>query len=245
MTKSSFPLRNPFRARSAAQRLSRRILLAILLATLLPVLALRWLPPPSSAFMLEAWASAWLARQELTLRYAWTDWDDLAPEVALAVMASEDQLFPEHHGFDFQAMSRAISSNRKGRPLRGASTITQQTAKNLFLYSGKSLWRKALEAYFTVLLESLWPKRRILETYLNIAQFGRGIYGVGAAAETFFHKPASALTAGEAALLAAVLPNPVVLRADRPSAYVLKRRQWIMRQMRLMGGRGFLDKLEP
>lgn len=214
-----------------------------MLATLLPVLALRWLPPPASAFMLEAWAGALLQGQAFALRYRWTAWNELSPQAALAVIASEDQLFPEHHGFDFQAMSRAVSANRKGRPLRGASTISQQTAKNLFLYSGKSLWRKALEAYFTILLETLWPKRRILETYLNIAQFGRGIYGIGAAAEAFFHKPASRLSAPEAALLAAVLPNPVVLRADQPSAYVLKRRQWILRQMRLMGGHNVLDRL--
>lgn len=143
----------------STRRLAFRILLAILLASTLPVVALRWLPPPTSAFMLEAWTGALLAGKRLDLRYRWTAWDAISPEAALAVMASEDQLFPEHDGFDFHAISRAISSNRKGRPLRGASTISQQTAKNLFLYSGKSLWRKALEAYFTVLLESLWPKR--------------------------------------------------------------------------------------
>lgn len=237
--------RRRFFSPASLPRSTRRLAFRILLASTLPVVALRWLPPPTSAFMLEAWTGALLAGKHLDLRYRWTAWDAISPEAALAVMASEDQLFPEHDGFDFHAISRAISSNRKGRPLRGASTISQQTAKNLFLYSGKSLWRKALEAYFTVLLESLWPKRRILETYLNIAQFGKGIYGVSAAAETYFHKPASDLTTPEAALLAAVLPNPVVLRADRPSNYVLKRRQWIMRQMRQMGGRGFLNRLAP
>lgn len=245
MTETRRRFFSPVSLPRSTRRLAVRILSAILLASVLPVVALRWLPPPTSAFMLEAWAGGLLSGQNLDLRYQWTAWDAISPEAALAVMASEDQLFPEHDGFDFHAISRAISSNRKGRPLRGASTISQQTAKNLFLYSGKSLWRKALEAYFTVLLEGFWPKQRILETYLNIAQFGKGIYGVSAAAETFFHKPARDLTTPEAALLAAVLPNPVVLRADRPSNYVLKRRQWIMRQMRLMGGRGYLNRLAP
>lgn len=218
----------------SAARLARRILLGLFLGTLLPVLVLRWLPPPASAFMLQAWFASLLQPGEFTLEYRWKPWNEISVHAAAAVVASEDQLFMQHHGFDFKSMRHALHSNRKGRPLRGASTITQQTAKNLFLHAGKSFWRKGLEAYFTVLLEALWPKRRILEMYLNVAQFGKGIYGIGAASQHFFHKDASRLMPTEAALLAAVLPNPLVLRADRPSAYVLRRRQWILRQMPLV-----------
>jgi monofunctional biosynthetic peptidoglycan transglycosylase len=194
--------------------------------------------------MLHAWGAALLeGRKGFQLRYQWTDWARISPHAAIAVIAAEDQLFRDHRGFDFHAITRAMNRNRHGRTLRGASTITQQTAKNLFLYAGKSFWRKGLEAYFTVLMEALWPKRRILEVYLNIAQFGDGIYGIGAASEVFFHKPAASLTANEAALLAAALPNPLILKADKPSRYLLKRRQWILRQVRLLDEHDYLGRL--
>ena len=213
-----------------------RLALYFVLATALPLLALRWLPPPASSFMLIAQATAWMEGQgDFRLRYQWTGWEDIAPPVKLAVIAAEDQLFYEHPGFDFRAMERAWRRNQDGKRLHGGSTLTQQTAKNLFLYPGRSYFRKALEAYFTLLIEALWPKRRILEVYLNIAQFGEGVYGVGAAARAYFAKPASRLDAREAALLAATLPNPVSLKAARPSGYVKRRQQWILRQMRQLG----------
>ncbi len=148
----------------------------------------------------------------------------------LAVVAAEDQRFPLHRGFDLVEIKNALAERDGTGRLRGASTISQQVAKNLFLWSGRSWVRKGLEVYITALIELTWPKRRILEVYLNIAQFGDRIFGVGAASERFFLKPPSALTPREAALLAAVLPNPVRMRVDRPSAYVRKRAAWINQQ---------------
>jgi monofunctional biosynthetic peptidoglycan transglycosylase len=209
-----------------------RLFWAALLTPLLLVLVLRWAPPPSSAFMLRAGLSAWMAGQgDAWPRYQWVDAAEMSQQAGRAVIAAEDQRFFQHYGFDFKAIAKVWERNAKGKRLRGASTISQQTAKNLFLYSERNFLRKGLEAGFTALMELLWPKRRILEVYLNIAQFGEGIYGVEAASRAFFNKPARLLNTAEAALLAAVLPNPVLLRADRPSAYVLKRRAWIMEQM--------------
>jgi monofunctional biosynthetic peptidoglycan transglycosylase len=158
--------------------------------------------------------------------------------------ASEDQQFPFHAGFDFDSIRDAVRASERGKRLRGASTISQQVAKNLFLWPGHSFVRKAFEAYFMVLIEALWPKERILEMYLNLAQFGDGIYGVQAAGERFWRTPALRLTSDEAALLAAVLPNPLRLHADRPSAYVFERRDWILEQMRELGGAGYLREVE-
>ncbi len=160
--------------------------------------------------------------------------------MALAVIAAEDQKFPEHWGFDVDAIETALGS--EGERMRGASTLSQQTAKNLFLWDGRSWVRKGLEAGLTVGIETVWTKRRILTVYLNIAEFGQGTFGVEAAAQRYFHKPASRLTIAEAALLAAVLPNPIRFRADAPSGYVRQRQQWIMRQMRQLGGEGFLQR---
>lgn len=161
----------------------------------------------------------------------------------LAVVASEDQKFPHHWGFDLEAISDAVENNLKGRRLRGASTITQQVAKNLFLWSGRSFVRKGLEAYFTVLLELLWSKNRILEVYLNIAEFGDGIYGVGIAAEAFYGKRPSGLTRSESAIMAAVLPSPRKLKVRDPSAFVIERAGWIEQQMEQLGGIEYIRKI--
>jgi len=147
-------------------------------------------------------------------------------------MAAEDQRFQEHSGFDWQAIAKAIQHNQKNRSTRGASTISQQTAKNLFLWSGRSWLRKGLEAYFTLLIESMWTKERILEMYLNIIEFGSGVYGVEAASRFYFQKSAAQLSTSEAALLAAVLPNPHIYKADNPSAYIRQRQEWILNHMR-------------
>ncbi len=160
----------------------------------------------------------------------------------LAVIASEDQRFADHHGFDLDSIQDAVEDHERGRRLRGASTISQQVAKNVFLWPGRSFVRKGLEAYFTVLIEALWPKRRILEVYLNVAEFGDGLFGVEAASQRYFKKPASRLSLEEAAVLAAVLPNPHRLRAGRPSAYVEERRDWILRQMDQLGGVAYMQK---
>jgi monofunctional glycosyltransferase len=237
----------PRRGRVAARLLKWLlvVLLAWVLITVMPVLLLRWLRPLTSAFMLEAEAEAWAAQDHgYRTDFKWVSLEQISPHAAIAVIASEDQLFPFHAGFDFDSIREAVRESERGRRLRGASTISQQVAKNLFLWPGHSFVRKGLEAYFTVLIEGLWPKERILEMYLNVAQFGNGIYGVQAAAERFWHKPARRLSSEEAALLAAVLPNPLRLRADRPSRYLLSRRDWILDQMRMLGGPEYLRALE-
>jgi len=240
--------------RHAAPRasLGRRLLkwlaslvLAWFALTLVAVLLLRWLNPLTSAVMLEARLQAWATQQAgYRTDFQWASLEQISPHAAIAVIASEDQLFPFHAGFDFHSIREAVRANENGKKLRGASTISQQVAKNLFLWSGHSFVRKGLEAYFTVLIETLWPKERILEMYLNIAQFGDGVYGVQAAAHRFWHKSALSLSSSEAALLAAVLPNPLKLRADRPSRYVLERRDWVLGQMRGLGGAAYLRELE-
>jgi monofunctional glycosyltransferase len=220
-------------------------LLVCVLATALPVLVLRWLRPLTSAFMLEAAVEATFAGERgHHTDYRWASLEQISPHAAIAVIASEDQQFPFHAGFDFDSIREAVRASEHGKRLRGASTISQQVAKNLFLWPGHSFVRKGLEAYFTVLIETLWPKERILEMYLNVAQFGDGIYGVQAAAARFWHKPAARLSSSEAALLAAVLPNPLRLHAERPSRYVLERRDWILGQMRELGGAGYLRAVE-
>jgi monofunctional glycosyltransferase len=230
-------------------RLLKWIALAILACVVLSVVVvvtLRWVDPPTSAFMLETRLNA-LSEGDRTYRtdYEWVSLEHISPHAAIAVVASEDQQFPFHAGFDLNSIRESVRASEKGKKkLRGASTISQQVAKNLFLWNGYSFVRKGLEAWLTVLMELTWPKERILEVYLNIAQFGKGIYGVEAAATRFFHKPAARLTSSEAATLAAVLPNPIKMHADRPSAYVSERREQILGQMRALGGASYLQALE-
>jgi monofunctional biosynthetic peptidoglycan transglycosylase len=220
------------------------VLLAWLLLSSLAVLLLRWCAPLTSAMMLEARLEAWSSQQPgYHSEFHWVSLEQISAHAALAVIASEDQLFPFHAGFDFNSIREAVRASEHGHRLRGASTISQQVAKNLFLWPGHSFVRKGLEAYFTVLIEACWPKERILEMYLNIAQFGAGVYGVEAAAQHFWHKPARRLSAPEAALLAAVLPNPLRLHAERPSHYLIERRDWILGQMRALGGDAYLREL--
>jgi monofunctional biosynthetic peptidoglycan transglycosylase len=207
-----------------------RAVLAAVAVSVLPVLMLRWVPPLATPFMVGRWIDGAVGRRPaVPIRYDWVPFRDIAPAAGIAVVAAEDQRFPTHYGFDLGAIRQAMREGRE-RP-RGASTITQQLARNLFLWSGRSWPRKLLEAYATVLLEACWSKRRILEVYLNVAEFGDGIYGVEAAGSHFFRKPAAQLTRREAALLAAVLPNPKAWRADPPSAAVLARARRIERQM--------------
>jgi monofunctional biosynthetic peptidoglycan transglycosylase len=237
------------RTRTAFRRLLRA--LAILLVSWLAlswlvVLVLRFVPPWTSAVMMERRTGAWLhGEHDFRLRQHWVPWSQVSPYVPLAMVAGEDQKFPFHHGFDLDSIQDALDDADEGKRLRGASTISQQTAKNLFLWNGRSFVRKGLEAYFTVLIELSWPKRRILEVYMNIAELGDGIYGVGAASEAYFHVPPARLGPGQAARLAAVLPSPRRLHADRPSAYVQRRTQWIERQMQQLGGPGYLDGTHP
>jgi monofunctional biosynthetic peptidoglycan transglycosylase len=235
------------------RRLARWLFVGVIaafLATALPVVAMRWMDPWYSAFMLDAALDASRSgKTNYHTDYRWADLEQISPHAAVAVIASEDQLFPFHAGFDFKSIREAIRRNEaqasRRRPrIRGGSTISQQVAKNLFLWSGRSYLRKGLEAYFTLLIELTWPKERILEVYLNVAQFGDGIYGVEAAAQRFWRKPAVRLDRYEAATLAAVLPNPLRLRANAPSPYVQLRRDQILAQMRGLGGASYLDELD-
>jgi monofunctional biosynthetic peptidoglycan transglycosylase len=214
-------------------------------ASVIAVASLRWINPPITAFIAEAQAAAWTSRDPTYVyRHRWVDLDRISPNLPLAVVASEDQKFPEHWGFDVTAIEKAYALNQHSHRVRGASTISQQVAKNLFLWSGRSYFRKGLEAYFTVLIEALWPKRRILEIYLNIAEFGYGTYGAEAAAQRFFHKPASRLSRDDAAVLAAVLPSPEHYSAAAPSRYVQQRRDWILGQMQALGGPEMLGEID-
>lgn len=200
--------------------------------SVLLVAAFRWLPVPVTSFMIQDRIAA-LREERGGPRPAhdWVPWAGISRHAAVAVIAAEDQKFLDHDGFDLAAIDRAWTDAQRGRRLRGASTISQQVAKNLFLWAGQSWLRKGFEAWFTLWIEALWSKQRILEVYLNSAEFGRGVWGIQAASRHFFRKPAARLNRHEAALLAAVLPNPKRLRVDRPSAYVLRRQQWILRQM--------------
>lgn len=204
------------------------------------ILLFSFLPVPFSAVMVERQLGAWFSGNFSYVAHSdWTSMDDISPWMPLAVMASEDQKFPTHWGFDVQAI-QSVLDNEEGGRIRGASTLSQQTAKNVFLWDGRSWVRKGLEAGLTVGIETVWTKRRILTVYLNVAEFGDGVFGVEEASQRYFHKPASRLTMSEAALLAAVLPNPIRFKADAPSGYIRQRQQWILRQMKQLGGEGFL-----
>lgn len=226
------------------RRLLRWLAVALLLwvlASILLVLVLRFVPPPTSAFMIERRIEALGEDQAgFQFRYRWTPMAEISSNLPIALVASEDQKFPEHHGFDVKAIQNALADAEEGARLRGASTISQQVAKNLFLWNGRSYLRKGLEAWYTVLIEALWPKRRILEVYLNIAEFGDGTYGAAAASERYFHTTPAKLSPRQSALLAAVLPNPRRFRVDQPSAHVQRRATWIERQVRQLGGPGYL-----
>ncbi|MBV2129010.1 monofunctional biosynthetic peptidoglycan transglycosylase [Arsukibacterium indicum] len=203
-----------------------RFVVTVVLALLLLLIVLRFVPPPTSSFMLQ---SPYPVRQQ------WVSIDTLPPHVALAMVASEDQLFPEHFGVDFAAISDALEQYDEGGNLRGASTISQQTAKNLLLWPGQSFVRKGLEAGLALSLEVLWGKKRILEVYLNIAEFGKGIYGVEAASQHYFGKAASQLTKNEAARLAVLLPSPRKRDPRQLTPYLRERVVWVERQMRQLG----------
>ena len=226
------------------RRWLRRLLwlpVLFLVVTFLQVAPLRFIDPPTSAFMLWRQVDG-LGEEGFRLRQEWRDYDQISSHLPISVVAAEDQKFPEHHGFDLEAIDKALDSNAQGGRVRGGSTISQQVAKNLYLWSGGGYFRKALEAWYTVLIELTWSKQRILEVYVNIAEFGDGVYGAEAAAQAFFNKPASALTAAESARLAAVLPNPKKYSARNPGPYVQRRAAWIQRNARNLGGPAYLKK---
>lgn len=220
----------------------KRFIVAVLALWIAGLVLFSFVPVPYTTLMLEKQVSAWLKGNFSYIAHQdWVASDQISSHMKIAVIAAEDQTFPLHYGFDTKAIQQVLSESESGT-MRGASTLTQQTAKNVFLWSGRSWVRKGLEAGLTLGMELLWSKKRILAVYLNVAEFGDGIFGVEMAAQRYFNKPAAKLSQSEAALLAAVLPNPIRLKAKLPSQYVLKRQQWIMRQMNQLGGKQFLEE---
>ena len=220
-------------------------LLSLMLFSILLVLSIRWVNPPFSALMLEQQLSATLSGQNYQSQRSWIPWKNLPDNLKMAVIAGEDQQFAYHHGFDIAAIRAAIAHNKNSDSIRGASTLSQQVAKNTFLWSSRSWLRKALEAWFTVWIELLWSKERILEVYLNSAEWGPGIFGAEAAAQYHFHSSAPYLSNQQAYLLAAVLPNPLTRSPSQPSAATAQRAQWIGKQVHQLGASHYLKKLEP
>ena len=215
----------------------RKSLLFFVASSVIAVVLLRFLPVPTTAFMVyRHFEDLFDDHSFEPIQYHWVSAKNISPNASAAVIASEDQQFYQHFGFDLQAIRSAISAYvNGGRRLRGASTITQQVAKNLFLTPSKSFIRKGLEVWFTLLIEIVWSKERILVVYLNIAEFGEHLFGIEAASQHYFGIPAKNLSRPQAAMLAATLPNPLRLKAARPSNYVIRRQNWILRQMRNLG----------
>lgn len=220
-----------------------QILVWLILLSILIVWMGRWIDPTNTALMFERRVQAWWAQEPLEIRHRWQDWDQLSEALKVAVLAAEDQKFMDHRGFDLEAIQAALAYNRQGKSVRGASTLTQQLAKNLFLWSDRSWLRKGIEAWFTFLLESFWSKQRIFEVYLNSVEWGEGIFGAEAASQHYFGISARALNAQQASLLAAILPNPRHWSASQPSAYVTRKSAWIRQQVHQLGGSQYLRPL--
>lgn len=223
------------------QFIALRIFIAFFVISIVWVVILRFVPVWVTPYMISRKIDAFKADEDTEIHHDWEPYENISKEAALAVVASEDQNFPNHWGFDFDQIYDAMTEDRKRA--RGASTISQQVAKNVFLWHGRSYIRKGLEAYFTVLIEVLWSKERILEVYLNVAEMGKMTFGVEAASLRYYHKSAKKLTRYEAARIAAVLPNPIRFSIKNPSAYVNKRTNQIVRQMRYLGGQKYLADL--
>jgi len=206
------------------------------IVSIVSVILFRWIPIPVTPLMLIRCVENKIDGKEMKLNKDWVSIDEISPNLQLAVVCSEDQNFIKHNGFDFEAIEKAMDYNETHKKTRGASTISQQTAKNVFLWSGRSYIRKGFEVYFTFLIETFWSKERIMEVYLNVIEMGDGVYGAQAASKIFFKKDAKYMSKSECATIAAVLPNPRKFNAGKPSAYTQKRRAWVMNQMSLWGG---------
>lgn len=215
----------------------RKALLYLFLLSIFSVILYRFIPPPVTPLMLIRCNEQLWSGKKLKLKKDWTSLKNMSPAMPQAVMASEDQLFTEHRGFDTHSIKKAFESNnrKKKKGIKGASTISQQVAKNVFLWPARSWLRKGLEVYFTELIEIFWSKKRIMEVYLNVIETGDGIYGAEEASRIYFKKPAKRLTANEAALIAAILPNPRKWRPTKPTAYIHKRQEWILFNMKRLG----------
>jgi len=210
-------------------RLLTRIVLGFLIISILSTLLFRFVPVPATPLMI----IRYFEMEDGKIDKDWKSLEEISPNLPLAVVTAEDQKFEEHFGFDLEAIEKAVKYNEKhkGKKVKGASTISQQTAKNVFLWPGRSWLRKGLEVYFTFLIEILWSKERIMEMYLNVIEMGPGVYGAEAAAHYYFNKPAAKLTKSESATIAAILPNPIRWSASKPTRYIIKKRNWILRHM--------------
>ncbi|MDP4186513.1 MAG: monofunctional biosynthetic peptidoglycan transglycosylase [Bacteroidota bacterium] len=217
------------------KKILSRIVLYFFIISILSVIIFRFVPVPFTPLMVIRNVERIAHGKSFRLKKEWTPIKKISKNMQLAVICSEDQNFTSHHGFDFHAINKAIKHNKRSRHKKGASTISQQTAKNLFLFPDRTWVRKGLEVYFTALIELFWPKERIMEVYLNIIELGDGIYGVEAASQYYFTKSAKNLTRSQASLLAVVLPNPIKYSAMYPNAYIRRRQHWVMHQMTLFG----------
>ncbi len=216
-------------------------ILTFVLLSLLLVLPFRWVNPPITMGMADRWITS---NEDFQLRKTWLSWDEMPKHAALAVITSEDQKFPLHSGFDLKAIQQALKERERRGGLRGASTISQQVAKNMYLWTGRSWFRKGLEVWFTLLIELSWSKQRILEIYLNIAEWGPGVFGLEAASQYHFGRSAINLTPMQAALLASSLPSPLNYNPARPAQHLLKRAEWNLQQQRRLGGTSWLEPLK-
>jgi monofunctional biosynthetic peptidoglycan transglycosylase len=216
-------------------RFFRKLMLYFFIGSVALTIIYRFVPPPFTYLMIQRLVEQKMDGEDLKLRKDWVSIEEMSPYLVRAVIASEDQHFNEHWGFDIEALQKAYQHNQKSKKVKGGSTISQQVAKNVFLWPGRSYFRKGLEAYFTILLEITWSKKRIMEIYLNEIEMGNGIYGAEAAAKKYFRKPAKDLSKRESALIAAVLPNPIRWTPANPNAYIQRRQYRILRAMRYVG----------
>lgn len=217
-----------------------KFILYFFIATILIVFLMRWINPVFSMFMFQNQIEVFIEGEIKFVKNSWIDYDEVSQYVPIALIAAEDQNFANHFGFDFEQIKKAIKDNLHRKRIRGASTITQQLAKNLFLWEGKSYVRKGIEAYFTILIELLWSKQRIIEVYMNVIELGDMTFGVASASKYFLKKDASKLSPAQAALIASVLPNPKRFSIARPSGYVKARQSWVLRQINALGGIQYL-----
>ncbi len=209
------------------------------------VVLYKYVDPPYTYLMCKRkMATMFFGQGSSDIHYSFVPYNKISDHLKIAVVASEDQKFPTHQGFDFVSIAKALEKNKHAKRTKGASTISQQTAKNAFLWDGRTIIRKGFEVYFTFLIELIWGKKRILEVYLNIAEMGHLTFGVEAAAQKYFDKSARKLTASEAAMIACSLPNPIIFKTNKPTSFMRKRQSWILTQMQNLGGKSYIQKLE-
>lgn len=219
--------------------IAKKVLIGLMLFSVFLILLMRWVNPWGSMLMVERKIANW----NITQQRIWKDWDQISDNIKIAVIAAEDQQFANHWGFDFKAINRALNYNKNNRKIRGASTITQQVAKNIFLWSSRNWIRKGVESWFTVWIELIWSKQRTLEIYLNSVEWGEGIFGIEAASRHYFGVSAKQLTKEQASLLAAILPNPRKWSPVNPNILTQKKAQWILGQMENLDTKKYLKKL--